>query len=756
MLALRSASRLVLVMLLLAIFAAAQTATSAISSSSSSSSPSPSGAVPNLINYASLLKDGTGKTLTSMTGVTFLIYKDEQGGAPLWIETQNVTPDHTGRYTVQLGSTTAQGLPASIFQNGEARWLAVQLAGEAEQPRALLVAVPYAMKAQDAETIGGLPPSAFVLAAVANNAVANTANATGSALGSAPPPSSDGGTVNAVPLFSTATSIQSSAISQAGSGATAKIGINTTAPASTLDVHGVATVRGNLSLPPLGAATTAAGKSSQPLTFTASTYNSGSGSAVNESFRWQAEAVANNTTNATGTLNLLFGLGTHAPAETGLKIASTGHITFASGQVFPGTVGSVALAAPSSDFTVSGSPVTTSGTLNLAWTVPPTAVNTPSAIVKRDSEGDVAVSSIYAASTSGGYAVSGYDNSIFSVYGGVYGQSNLGIGVSGNGNVGVNGYGTTGVVGGGTTGVSGNGVSYGVSGSAQHGPGVYGTGASGLVGVAGAGTSGGTGVSGTSDTGIGVSAVSTSGTGVSASAGGTGPAVNAYGDGTVTGILAGSKGYAGWFNGDVEISGGLYVSGQKDFKIDHPVDPANKYLSHSSVESSEMKNIYDGNVTTDAEGTATVQLPDWFEALNTDFRYQLTVIGQFAQAIVAKKIENNQFQIKTSLPNVEVSWQVTGVRQDAYAKAHPLQVEQDKPERERGFYIHPELFGASEEKGILWATAPRAMQQWKAAQAKAASSDANEPPEVPAKPSVGQPLPLPVPPKATASSIKRP
>jgi hypothetical protein len=687
--------------------------------------------VPRLVNFSGQAVQG-GKVITGTAGATFAIYSEESGGTPLWLETQNVQADTKGNYTVQLGVTKPGGLPLELFASGEARWLGVTINGGQERPRVLLLSVPYALKAADAETIGGLPPSAFVLAAPSTAAATSAGANDATAPASAPPlASSDvttsGGTVNAVPLFSTATNITNSAISQIGSGATAKIGINTTAPASALDVHGAVAVRGNLSLPAPGAATTTTGKNSQPLTFTASTYNSGSGSAVNESFRWQAEAVANNTTNATGTLNLLFGLGTHAPAETGLNIASTGQITFASGQVFPGTVGSVGLAAPTSDFTVTGSPVATSGTLNLAWNVPPTAVNTPSAIVKRDGDGFVAVSEIYAANTYGAYAVNGYDNSSFSDAGGVYGQSNLGIGVSGNGSTGVYGSGTTGVFGTGTTGVSGYGSTYGVSGSAEYGPGVYGTGASGQIGVAGAGTSGSTGVSGTSDTGIGVSGVSTSGTGVSASAGGVGPAVNAYGNGSVTGVLAGSyKGYAGWFNGNVTVEGTFYAS-TKDFKIDHPVDPANKYLFHASVESSEMKNIYDGTVTTDAQGEATVQLPEWFEALNTDFRYQLTVIGQFAQAIVAKKIENNQFQIKTTLPSVEVSWQVTGVRQDAYAKAHPLQVEEDKPEKERGFYIHPELYGAPEEKGILWATAPKAMQQWKEARAKAAAHEGATP-----------------------------
>ena len=96
--------------------------------------------------------------------MTFLLYKESQGGAPLWMETQNVDPDKTGHYSVMLGSTTSQGLPQDVFVSGEARWLGVQVVGEQEQPRVLLVAVPYALKAGDAETIGGLPASAFVLA----------------------------------------------------------------------------------------------------------------------------------------------------------------------------------------------------------------------------------------------------------------------------------------------------------------------------------------------------------------------------------------------------------------------------------------------------------------------------------------------------------------------------------------------------------------------------------------------------------------
>jgi hypothetical protein len=175
------------------------------------------------------------------------------------------------------------------------------------------------------------------------------------------------------------------------------------------------------------------------------------------------------------------------------------------------------------------------------------------------------------------------------------------------------------------------------------------------------------------------------------------------------GIGNSPDGWAGDFFGDVNITGALYAN-FKSFKIDHPLDPARKYLVHASIESSEMMNVYSGNVTTDAQGEATVQLPGWFEALNRDFRYQLTVIGQFAQAIIARKIENHQFTIRTNAPNVEVSWQVTGVRQDAYAQAHPLAVEEEKPARLQGFYIHPELHGAPPERQLEWARHPQLMK----------------------------------------------
>jgi len=124
----------------------------------------------------------------------------------------------------------------------------------------------------------------------------------------------------------------------------------------------------------------------------------------------------------------------------------------------------------------------------------------------------------------------------------------------------------------------------------------------------------------------------------------------------------------GFYAGNLNVTGKL-TKGSGSFKIDHPLDPANKYLSYSFVESPDMMNVYNGNITTDRHGLATVVLPDYFEALNQDFRYQLTVIGQFAQAIVKQEIENNRFTIKTNRSLVKVSWQVMGIRHDAYADA---------------------------------------------------------------------------------------
>ncbi len=167
----------------------------------------------------------------------------------------------------------------------------------------------------------------------------------------------------------------------------------------------------------------------------------------------------------------------------------------------------------------------------------------------------------------------------------------------------------------------------------------------------------------------------------------------------VKGESASPNGLAGYFVGNVEVTGNL-IKGGGAVKIDHPLDPENKTLSHSFVESPDMMNIYNGIVTLGEDGSAEVTLPDWFEALNRDFRYQLTCIGGFAPVYVAKKVSWNRFKIAGGKPGMEVSWQLTGVRKDAYAEAHRVPVEEMKPIAERGSYLHPEAFGKSAKNSL--------------------------------------------------------
>ena len=240
-------------------------------------------------------------------------------------------------------------------------------------------------------------------------------------------------------------------------------------------------------------------------------------------------------------------------------------------------------------------------------------------------------------------------------------------------------------------------------------------------------------VGGMGPAGYGVEAFGGASTGPSSVAGAgiftTGGAANSPNSASGTGIVAvpgnatngATRGRAGIFQGDVSVeglltAGELDVAGSKHFKIDHPLDPENKYLLHASVESSEVLNVYSGNIVTNSKGVAVVELPNWFEALNRDLRYQLTVIGTFAQAIVATEVRNNRFTIKTSTPNVKVSWQVTGVRSDKNMTRRPFKAEQQKSDSERGHYLQPELYNQPEERGIEWAQRHQMTSQSKTAQ----------------------------------------
>src|SRR6476646_5191695 len=254
-----------------------------------------------------------------------------------------------------------------------------------------------------------------------------------------------------------------------------------------------------------------------------------------------------------------------------------------------------------------------------------------------------------------------------------------------------------------------DGVGYGVSGKSSSGNGVYGV------------CDDGCGVYAVSSSGNAVYAVSSSGYGV-------------VGIGDNLGGLYGqsSSGYAAILNGKVKITGNLEKAGGS-FKIDHPLDPANKYLCHAFVESPDMKNVYDGVVVLDDKGEAEIELPDWFGILNKDFRYQITAIGAPGPNLyIAEEIldtittstrhdgshhdndgyddsgddnnDNNnnrsRFKLAGGISAMKVSWQVTGIRKDPWANTHRVHVEENKPDKEKGYYIHPDLYDQQREKQI--------------------------------------------------------
>jgi hypothetical protein len=296
--------------------------------------------VPRLVRFNGNIKDTEGNPLTGVITATFSFYSEQTGGAALWQETQNLTTDSSGQYLALLGSTQPQGLPMGLFTSGEARWLGVRPQGMTEQARVLLVSAPYALKAEDAETLGGFPPSAFVLATPSSSNIYVQPPADSSSFPSSPPPAgsvSGSGTTDFIPLWTSPSNLGNSVLFQSGSGSTAKIGVNTTTPAATLDVKGATTIRGTLQLPSKGTATASTGFISQPLNLQGSSFNSITGKAVSQAFQWQAEPSGNDTSSPSATLNLRFGSGGSNPTETGLNISSKGLFTFAAGQRFPGT-----------------------------------------------------------------------------------------------------------------------------------------------------------------------------------------------------------------------------------------------------------------------------------------------------------------------------------------------------------------------------------------------------------------------------------
>lgn len=284
----------------------------------------------------------------------------------------------------------------------------------------------------------------------------------------------------------------------------------------------------------------------------------------------------------------------------------------------------------------------------------------------------------------------GFSNAVTGTGAGFYGQSNStdGRGVVGLGNA------TTGP----NNGVLGQTNSTG-------GRGVYGlatTTTGQTYGVFGqSNSSTGTGVAGTTTSGtpgantIGVSGIANSDNAVG---------VYGRGNGSTTGIVYGVVGVTSTVGGfGVFSNGATGASGSKSFMIDHPADPANKFLVHYSVESPEPYLVYRGTALLDGSGSAVVELPEYFGQINKDPQYQLTAVGAPAPMLhIASEIANNEFVIAGGMPGMKVSWTVTATRNDAWVQANPPADVRVKPVAAQGKYLHPELYGQPAEKGIFY------------------------------------------------------
>lgn len=684
-----------------------------------------SGVVPRLIRFAGVVKDSAGKPMTGTVGITFSLFKDKQDSVPLWLETQNVVLDATGRYTVLLGATKPEGVPVELFSSGAAQWLGIHVQGQAEQSRVLMVSVPYALKAQEAETLAGKAASQFVSTTNLQEQVRNEVRAQVQQAnsGKTSPTST---AINAVTAgatnFSANTTNQVVAVSQLGTG----VAINAAAPANNgiVSKSGAVTGIGVYGINSSTAAGTGYGVRGDSATTT--------GRGV------RGIATGGSGVGVQGTAFGLNGIGgfleSRPTTGTGIGVSVKSNSTNSTAGIFDNTAGGKILSLRKNGVEQAAVDGFGNGTFNASLTV---GAQISAASAGFLQNGPTVVDIIQ---QGGG---DGIDLMTFGAGDGIFVQS-AGLGVVGivgqatnttQTNLGIQGQsfgpGGTGILGQAADSTAPN---TGIMGQA-FGPSTGTSFATGVFGLASNTSNTGfstVGVGGESDGefGIGVRAIakgkvgfailaeatdaSTENVGIQAQSFGPGGfGIEGFADASGGIGVFGSGPTAGEFIGNVNVVGTLKAS-SKSFLIDHPIDPANKYLNHASVESSELMDIYTGNAVLDSEGRAVVRLPNWFEALNRDFRYQLTAVGAAAPNLhIQQEIANQQFTIAGGAPGTKVSWQVTGVRQDAFAKAHPLQVEEDKAANERGFYIHPELFGAPREKSIIWAQHPETMRRWK-------------------------------------------
>jgi hypothetical protein len=477
-------------------------------------------ALPRLVRFAGTAKDAGGVPLTGVVGITFALYSEQTGGGALWMETQNVQADGNGRFTVLLGAGKPDGLPTDIFTSGQARWLGAQIAGQAEQSRTLLVSAPYALKAGDSETVGGLPASAFALA----NPAAVNETKSGSAVAAkaqnqmpaANPAVTGKGTIGYVPMWDTTSDIVDSVVFQKSS----DVGIGTKTPAATLDVSGKSDIRDTLTLFPKGTDPTVAI----------------SGTAFKIDQAGKMTFIASQTFPGAGTVT---SVGTGA-GLTGGPITKTGTLSIASGGVTNAMLQHSSLTLKPGSGMAGGGSVAFGGTTTLglkscganqvlefvggAWTCSSTGTGTITGVTAgTDLTGggtggtvtlNLDTTKVPQLATANTFTANQTVNGTLS------GNSSSGVGVAG-----------TSASGSGTTGTSSSAI--GVLGSSSTNVGVYGT-SNSYVGVFGQSTSN-IAVYGASSSSQGVEGVSNTGYGVYGQSAGVG----IYGASTSTFVNAG-------------------------------------------------------------------------------------------------------------------------------------------------------------------------------------------------------------------------
>ena len=605
-----------------------------------------------------------GAAPTQVVAITFSLYAEQTGGAPLWSEMQNVQVDSGGRYTVQLGASKPDGLPMDIFTSVQAQWLGVERQGQAEQPRVMVVSVPYALKAADAETFGGLPPSAYTLAPRSGTSLPTgspTAVGNGSTQPNSPHPLpiSGSGTTNYIPLWTNASTLASSAIFQ--NPTSGKIGIGTTTPQARFDVNdnnnsgsyvvsGTTTNDAEVGVAGQNLATSGSGVGTGGHTkgptgigiFGVHDSLTGAGMGVSGLTYSPAGVGVSGVANAPTGLAIgvsgasassggvgVFGLvtSTGSPGKNSFGVEGQAHDpdgaggNFINSAVSGQAIGVGSFTGSQTGRAIYGIGVAASATGGTIGTTGPVGVwgdtgENPGVGVIGTADDGIAFAGLNNSTASPAGYFENENGAASATAAGVEGKSSspTGTGVYGvasattggaNGVEGVtsspNGYGVWGL----STATTGH--AYGVVGYSSTGAGVYGT----SSGASGAGVSAfNTNTSSQEAQALyAVAASSNAAAGYFVNTGGGDILIGANGNGNhVFEVDVFGDGY---FGGDLNV-GGTLTKGGGSFKIDDPLDPANKYLYHSFVESPDMMNIYNGNVTTDKRGPATVVMPDYF------------------------------------------------------------------------------------------------------------------------------------------------